>query len=121
MKLHFHLAAMSFALAASAAQAGERGYFGVAMAIDADGFFNPSLNSVKVEKVVPNSAAAKAGLVPGDLIVEVEGRPVSGTKANDLKPYLQREAGQSTRMVVKKANGTLVPVVLVAEPKASQD
>ena len=112
-----HLAVLSLALTTSMAFAGERGYLGLAVAIDGDGFFlNPTLKTVKVEKVVPNSPAAKAGLVPGDLIVEIEGRAVAGAKAKDLQPYLQRDVGESTRMVVKKTNGDTLPLSLVAVP-----
>lgn len=112
-------AALLLAMAlSSAAWAADRGYFGFSFAIDGDGyFFNPTLKSVKIEKVTPNSPAAKVGIGVGDLIVEVEGHPVAGTKADVLKPYLQRDLGQSTRMLIKKPSGATVAVVLVAAPR----
>ena len=105
-------------LLVGAAWAADRGYIGLAIEVDGEGFFlNPTLKSVKVETVVPNSPAALAGMHPGDLIVEVEGHAVAGTKADVLKSYLQREVGQSTRMLVRKATGETMAVVLVAVQK----
>ena len=51
------------------------------------------------------------------MLLEIEGHQVAGTKANVLKPYMQREVGQSTRLVVKKTTGEVVSLVLVAAPK----
>ncbi len=100
------------------AHAAERGHLGFSVTIDGEGvFWNPTLKSVTVAKVSPGSPAEKAGLAPGDAIVEVEGKPVAGTKADELKPYLQREVGQSVRFVVKKASGELKTVAVVAGPK----
>ncbi len=108
----------ALALCAATTYAADRGYFGFAIAVDGEGFFlNPTLKSVRIEKVEPKSPAANAGIAAGDLIVEVEGRVVAGTKADDLKPYLRRDVGQSTRLVVKKPGGQLQSLVLVAAPK----
>jgi S1-C subfamily serine protease len=106
------------ALVATSAWAADRGYFGFSTSIESEGFsLNPMVKSVRVEVVTPNSPAAKAGIVPGDLIVEVEGKPVAGTKADVLKPYMQREVGQSTRIVIRKVSGENLALVLVAGPK----
>jgi len=118
MKLITHVVALTLTLGAASTWAADRGYFGFSTSVEGEGFFlNPTLKSVKVVEVVPNSPAAKAGIVPGDYIVEVEGKPVAGTKADALKPYMQREVGQSTRIIIKKATGDTVPLLLVAGPK----
>lgn len=111
---------MSLTLATSAIAAGaaERGYFGLAVSVDADGFFNPTLKAVTVSKVTPRSPAAKAGVEVGDLIVEVEGQTVAGLKADDLKPFMQLNIGEATRFVMKRSSGEVVLRVLVAAPKA---
>jgi S1-C subfamily serine protease len=109
-------------LLATVAWGADRGYFGLSIAVDADGsFLNPALKSVTVENVTPNSPAAKAGLVAGDRIVEIEGHPVAGTKADVVKPYLERMVGQTTQMVVKKAHGEIVSVTLVAVSKVNAE
>ncbi|GAB3259559.1 PDZ domain-containing protein [Chitinimonas naiadis] len=115
------LAATTLLLYVTTAWAGERGYFGFSMSIDAEGmFWNPTLKAVKIEKVTPQSPAARAGITAGDYIMEVEGKPVAGAKADTLKPYLEREIGQSTRLGIKKPSGETVALTLVAEPKADK-
>jgi C-terminal processing protease CtpA/Prc len=118
MKRQRLLFALPLLSLAACAWAAEQGYFGFSVAVDGEGFFlNPTLKSIKIEKVVPNSPAAKAGVAPGDVLLEIEGHQVAGTKADVLKPFMQREAGQSTRLVVKKTTGEVVSLVLVAAPK----
>ena len=118
-KVGFRALALAFLVAATgAAHAAGQGHLGFSVTIDGEGvFWNPTLKTVTVAKVSPGSPAEKAGLVSGDAIVEVEGRPVAGTKANDLKPFLQREVGQSVRFVVKKASGEVKTVAMVVAPK----
>ena len=101
------------------ALAAEKGYLGFAVSVEGEGFFlNPTLKSVKVAKVVPGSPAEKAGISAGDTIVEIEGRAVLGAKANDLKPYMEREVGQTVRLGVKKPSGQVDQVTLVAGRKS---
>lgn len=110
-----------FVMLSGIAHAAGKGHLGFSVTIDGEGvFWNPTLKSVTVAKVYPGSPAEKAGLAAGDAITEVDGRPVAGTKANELKPYLQREVGQSVRFVVKKASGELTPVTLVVVAKPEQ-
>jgi C-terminal processing protease CtpA/Prc len=75
------------------------------------------VKTIRIAHVVPGSPAAKAGIASGDLLVEVEKLQIAGAKANDLKPYLQRDVGQPLNIVIQKPNGILVPAVLIAEPK----
>ena len=115
----FRALALAFLVAVTgSAHAAGQGHLGFSVTIDGEGvFWNPTLKAVTVARVSPGSPAEKAGLVSGDAIVEVEGRPVAGTKANDLKPFLQREVGQSVRFVVKKASGEVKTVAMVVAPK----
>ena len=118
MKRQRLLLAFALLMLASSAWAADQGYFGFSVAVDGEGFFlNPTLKSIKIEKVASNSPASKAGMVPGDLLIEIEGHQVAGTKADVLKPFMQREVGQSTRLLVKKSTGEVVSLVLVAVPK----
>ena len=50
----------------------------------------PSFNVFKVVRVLPGTPAAEAGLRPGDEIVTVGGRPVTGTRLSDLRERLRR-------------------------------
>lgn len=106
-------------LLASAALAGERGYLGVSLAVDTEGFFlNPTLNTVTVKKVLPDSPAARAGVEVADQIIEVEGHAVAGSKARALQPYLEREAGQTVKLKIRHRNGEVVALNLVAAARA---
>ncbi len=118
MRIRLRIVPMLCLFLAAIAWAGDRGYLGFDLSVDAEGFFvNATLKTVTIEKVVPNSPADKAGIVRGDRIIEIEGHVIAGTKADVVKPYLEREVGQITHLVVQKANGAVVPLVLVAAPK----
>ncbi len=98
--------------------AGEKGYIGISLSIDGEGFFlNPTLKTVKIEKVLLNSPSFKAGVELGDLVVEVDGKKILGSKANEMKPHLEKEVGQTVRFVLQKLNGEIKHVTVVAGPK----
>ncbi len=114
--LRLHLACVLFV--AIPAHAGENGYLGISIQAEGEGaFWNPTIKSVKVAKVGPGSPAEAAGIAVGDSIVEIEGRPVAGAKASDLRPYMQREVGQQLRLVVRRPSGELKTVSVAAGAK----
>ena len=108
----FLLLASLLVVFSAVAHAAERGYFGFSIAVDADGFFKPTLKSVTVNGITPGSPAQLAGLVSGDQFVEVEGHQVAGAKADEIKPYLTRNVGETIRLKVKKASGDVISVTL---------
>ncbi|MDP9119798.1 MAG: PDZ domain-containing protein [Acidobacteriota bacterium] len=110
---------MLLVLALSPARAADdKGYFGLAVAIDADGFFlNPTLRTLKVEKVEPQSPAANAGIAPGDQIIEAEGRVVAGTKARELEPIMRKKVGQALHLLLKRPKGESYKAILIAIAK----
>jgi C-terminal processing protease CtpA/Prc len=97
--------------------AAEKGWFGFALAIDAEGILNPKLRSVKIDKIFPASPAAKAGLSAGDMIVEIEGIVVEGTKAETLKAAMQKSVGETLRLKIKRGADASQDVALIAAPK----
>lgn len=111
------LAAAALLFSALASHAAENGWFGFALAIDAEGIFNPKLHSIKIEKIFPASPAAKAGLAAGDMIVEIEGIVVEGAKADTLKAAMQTSVGQTLRLKIKRGADSSQDVSIVAEPK----
>jgi C-terminal processing protease CtpA/Prc len=116
-RFSFALLALLISLS-SAVWAGERGYFGFALSIDGDGkFWNPTLRSVKIDAVSPTSPAALAGLVSGDEILEVAGKPVPGAKGKELKSHVEKDIGQSVQLKLRRANGEVTTVTLVAVAK----
>ncbi|HTB90869.1 MAG TPA: PDZ domain-containing protein [Steroidobacteraceae bacterium] len=97
--------------------AAEKGWFGFALAIDADGILNPKLRSIKIDKIFPASPAAKAGLSAGDMIVEIDGIAVEGAKADTLKAAMQKSVGETLRLKIKRGADAFQDVSLIAGPK----
>jgi C-terminal processing protease CtpA/Prc len=119
MRTHLlSVVALSLFLIAGTAFAGERGYFGFGLSVGTKGFFlNPDVQWLKIESVVPGTPAARAGIVPGDLVVKVDDLVVAGSKALTLKSRATHDVGQSVRLELKHANGSLYIANLVAIAK----
>jgi C-terminal processing protease CtpA/Prc len=110
---------LALAAVVAAPSAAEPGFLGIGISIDGEGFVaNRIVKAVKVERVVQHSPAARAGIVLGDELVEVDGRTVRGSRVSELRPLLDRPAGHVLRLVVKRPSGQLVEVrvVLAARP-----
>ncbi len=113
-------AAFSLAIAPIASGAGEKGWFGLEVGVEIEGFsFNPTLHAARIAKVLPSSPAAAAGLTAGDLIVEIQGFVIPGAKARDLKAAMHQAVGESLRLKVR--HGTVEPrsliLVAIAKPE----
>jgi C-terminal processing protease CtpA/Prc len=99
-------------------RAAEKGWFGVVFSIDAEGFsLDPKLRSVKVEKILPFSPAAKSDLAQGDVVLEIEGIAVEGAKADTLKAVIQKAVGETLRLKVKHGADVPHEVSLMAVSK----
>jgi C-terminal processing protease CtpA/Prc len=103
---------------ATAAWAGERGYFGFNPEIDAEGmFWNPTLRAVTIAKVSPKSPAEAAGMKQGDAVLEVAGKVVAGAKGKEIQALMEKEIGESVRMKLKHANGEVYEITMAAVAK----
>ena len=98
-------------------RAAEKGWFGFALAIDADGILDPKLRTIKIDKIFPASPAAKAGLSPGDMIVEIEGIVVEGARAETVKAAIQKSVGETLRLKIKRGADAARDVALIAALK----
>ena len=115
------LALLGAVFSGTPAIAGEKGWFGFAMAIDVEGTpLNPKLRTVKVDSVVPASPAASAGIVPGDLFLEIEGISIDGANAYTVKNAMQKSVGESLHLKIKHGAEAPREVVLTASPKPSK-
>lgn len=111
-------ALLSYPIAREAQAEPAPGTFGFAIDVDGEGFFlNPTLKTVTIKSVVPGRPAATAGIKPGDQIVEVEGRQVSGAKARDLQPLMKKNVGETLALRLRKPSGDLYVVSLMAVPR----
>ena len=96
------------------------GSFGFAIEVDGDGFFlNPTLKSVTIKSVASGRPASDAGIKPGDQIIEVEGKQISGAKARDLEPHLKKNVGEKLNLRLRRPNGEFYSTTLAAAPKAN--
>lgn len=65
---------------------------------------------------VEGSPAARAGIQPGDAIVALDGKPLQGTKPQDLVRMMRGEIGTRLRLTIRTAADKLLrDVVLVRE------
>lgn len=83
---------------------------------NADMKVKPGSGGAKIDEVLADSAAARAGLQPGDIIVEVDGRPI--LNGFSLTTYMsQLEAGRVVRVTVLRGGQSLqVEATLTAQP-----
>jgi S1-C subfamily serine protease len=64
-----------------------------------------------VDFVVPDSPAAEAGLVEGDVVVAIDDQPIHARTLLDLRPRLRREGERVTVTVLR--DGTRRAITLV--------
>ena len=63
--------------------------------------------SYKVDKVLKNSPAEKAGVMAGDVLLKINGISVHGFSIGDIIGKLQKKDGRKLRLVVKRGEETL--------------
>lgn len=71
---------------------------------------------VKIESVTSNSAAAKAGLKNGDILMEIEGEAITTRRA--VTRIIRRDQGKTVKMKLKRDD---VEIVLNIELKTGED
>lgn len=87
--------------------------FGVAVATD--GFFSTTLAEVRVASVQPGSPSERAGLKVGDLIVEMNGKPIKGANGMAMKKALGSvKAGENVALKVQRAGQGTMLINIVA-------
>ena len=102
-------------VSAGVVHAEDHGYFGFALKVVTKGFFlAPTVSDLTIDKVMPGTPAERAGIRSGDRILEVEGKPVAGTKALDLRSSATRMPGQTLHLTLRHSDGKVYKVVMVA-------
>ncbi len=101
-------------LVSALATAGERGYFGFGMSLTGSGFINPTVKRVRIASVVPGSPAAINRIATNDEIIKLEGVAIAGRKAKELKSLAARDVGQTLNLEMKRPDGSVYRVSLVA-------
>ena len=98
---------------ASAAGAASPGWLGFSMSAEVN--FLMKLDGATVNKVFKDSPAERAGIAAGDQILEVEGCAIPGCGAPKAKSLMERPAGSTVHLKLRRQSGEEYAVALVAE------
>jgi C-terminal processing protease CtpA/Prc len=101
-------------MSAIRAVAAEPGWFGVTYTVHADGFLNPTIESVSVASVRADSPAGRGQVGVGDEVVAVDDHVVAGSKARELQALMTKVVGEAVHLRLKRANGEVYTVTLIA-------
>ena len=71
---------------------------------------------VKIDSVTSNSVAAKAGLKDGDILLEIQGEPITSRRA--VTRIIRRDQGKSVKMKLKRGD---VEIVLNVDLKSGEE
>jgi hypothetical protein len=72
----------------------------------------------KIETVTPGFPAANAGILPGDVIVSLDGASVKGLDATEaLKPIIHKQEGQTVNLTINRNGETKTTAVTVGVRK----
>ena len=108
----------------------QRGWIGIAIQPlnrDYARFFgNPQLQGVLISDIISDSPAEKAGLLPGDIVIEYNGEKISAEKEEDLNKFQvlvsQSEVGKPARLkIVRESIDTSITVRISEQPKVKAD
>jgi len=108
----------------------ERGWIGIAiqpLSRDyAQYFGSPQLEGVLISDIIPRSPAEKAGILPGDIIVEYNGEKIAAEKEEDLNKFQvlvsQSAVGEPARLkILRNGIDTSIAVEISMQPKVKAD
>ncbi|MGB8656364.1 MAG: trypsin-like peptidase domain-containing protein [Candidatus Zixiibacteriota bacterium] len=108
----------------------QRGFLGIAiqpLSRDYAKYFgNPGLEGILISDITPGSPAEKAGLKPGDVVVEYNAQKISAEKEEDLNRFQflvsESQVGKPAHLkIVRGGADTNVTVEISMQPKVKAD
>jgi len=78
------------------------GFPGIGIVIDTD----PDTKSLLVTQVISGGPADKAGLMPGDIVLTIDGKPTTGLSVGDDSKLIRGKPGTSVELVVQRKGQT---------------
>lgn len=79
----------------------DKGIVGIGVQLSGGG-----ANPIRIDIVFPNSAADKGGLKPGDLIISVDGKSLSGYTIDQARPLITGKAGTKVTLGITRPTVT---------------
>jgi membrane-associated protease RseP (regulator of RpoE activity) len=76
---------------------------GAVLAVEGDG--------LRIDKVIPGGGAEAAALVPGDVLIAVDGEPVASLGFDGAVQRIRGPVGSTVRLTVRRTGGAVVEVV----------
>ena len=108
----------------------QRGWLGVAiqpLSRDYARYLDdPEREGILIADIIPDSPAEKAGLLPGDIVVEYDGEKISAEKEDDLNKFRvlvsQTEVGAPARLkIARDGKDTSITIEISKQPKVKAD
>jgi len=108
----------------------DRGWIGIAiqpLSRDYAKYYKePDMEGVLISDIIPDSPAEKAGLLPGDVIVEYMGEEVSAEKEEDLNKFQflvsQTKVGEPAQIkIVRNGTPMTIRIEIASQPKVKAD
>ena len=94
-----------------------KGRLGFGVEVSTESMLSQTLTQVKVSSVRPDSPAELAGLKAGDIITQLAGQVIAGSKGKALKAKLDSvKQGERLPMVVLR-DGKSLAILIVAGPE----
>ncbi|KPJ62682.1 hypothetical protein AMJ44_15325 [candidate division WOR-1 bacterium DG_54_3] len=108
----------------------DRGWIGIAiqpLSRDYAKYYKePDMEGVLISDIIPDSPAEKAGLLPGDVIVEYMGEKVTAEKEEDLNKFQflvsQTKVGEPAQIkIVRYGTPMTIQIEIASQPKVKAD
>ena len=100
------------------ANAAEKAWYGFHINPETSGFvFNPIVQSIPIDRIAPNSPASAQSIRVGDEIIEADGKPLRGARALELLSLINKQPGDTLRLVLRRPNGEIYRAEMVAVKK----
>lgn len=105
---HFSLLSLSSLIPLARAgqpQPTSRPTLGFSLHLEASGLLNPTITRAVVKRVVPDSPAQRAGLSAGDELLAIDGVPLPGAEAGQVRSMLSFTPGSARRLALRRPDG----------------